>query len=55
VKLVILTAAGVRTRERLRAGMYEPPPELVALSSAALKALEAATSNLPAGKDDADS
>src|SRR5215213_3410570 len=51
VKLVILTAAGVRTRERLRAGMYEPPAELVALPSAALKALEAATSILPIGDD----
>ena len=25
VKLVVLTAAGVKTRVRLRAGMYEPP------------------------------
>ena len=48
VKLVVLTAAGVRTRTRLQKGMYEPPPELLAMSSAALEALGAATTKLPA-------
>jgi len=48
VKLVVLTAAGVRTRARLQKGMYEPPPELLAMSAAALEALGAATTKLPA-------
>ena len=30
VKLVVLTAAGVRTRDKLRAATYEPPPKLLA-------------------------
>lgn len=47
VKLVVLTAAGVRTRDKLQRGMAEPPPALLALSSAHLKALGAATRNLP--------
>ena len=47
VKLVVLTAAGVRTRTRLQKGMYEPPPELLAMSTAALEALGAATMKLP--------
>jgi len=47
VKLVVLTAAGVRTRKRLQKGMYEPPPELLAMPRAALEALGAATRELP--------
>jgi DNA-binding MarR family transcriptional regulator len=47
VKLVVLTASGVKTRERLRAAMYEPPPELLELPSAALRALKTATEALP--------
>ncbi|MFL5620756.1 MAG: MarR family winged helix-turn-helix transcriptional regulator [Gemmatimonadaceae bacterium] len=51
VKLVVLTAAGVRTRQRLRKGMYEPPPELLAMSTTALEALGAATAKLPVPED----
>jgi DNA-binding MarR family transcriptional regulator len=47
VKLVVLTATGVRTRDKLREAMYEPPPELLALPSTALQALKAASAKLP--------
>jgi DNA-binding MarR family transcriptional regulator len=47
VKLVVLTPAGVKTRDRLRAAMYEPPDALLDLPSAALQALKAATATLP--------
>ena len=47
VKLVVLTAAGVRTRTQLQKAMYEPPPELLAMSAASLEALDAAASKLP--------
>jgi DNA-binding MarR family transcriptional regulator len=47
VKLVVLTPTGVKTRERLRSAMYEPPPELLELPSAALRALKTATEALP--------
>jgi DNA-binding MarR family transcriptional regulator len=54
VKLVVLTAAGVRTRRRLQKGMYEPPAELLAMSTAALEALGAATAKLPTAGEDSD-
>jgi DNA-binding MarR family transcriptional regulator len=47
VKLVVLTPAGVKTRDRLREAMYEPPRVLVDLPSAALQALKAAAEKLP--------
>ncbi len=47
VKLVVLTAAGVRTRDKLRAAMYEPPPELLALPRTTLQALKSAAAKLP--------
>ncbi len=47
VKLVVLTAAGVRTRDKLRAAMYEPPPELLALPRTTLRALKSAAAKLP--------
>jgi DNA-binding MarR family transcriptional regulator len=46
VKLVVLTPAGMKTRQRLLEGMYEPPPELLALPRASLEVLRTA---LPAG------
>jgi DNA-binding MarR family transcriptional regulator len=49
VKRVVLTAAGVRTRDKLQRGMAEPPPELLAMSNADLKALQGATKKLSAG------
>ncbi len=42
VKTVVLTPFGVRTRERLLASLFEPPPELLELGAARLKALRAA-------------
>jgi len=39
VKLVVLTAAGVKARQRLLEGMYNPPAELLALPRAGLEAL----------------
>lgn len=47
VRLVVLTPAGVKTRERLLAAMYEPPPELLELPDAALHALKSAAEALP--------
>jgi DNA-binding MarR family transcriptional regulator len=47
VKLVVLTPTGVRTRDRLREAMYEPPPELLALPSTTLQALKSASAKLP--------
>src|SRR5215213_1895931 len=46
VKLVVLTATGVKTRDRLKEAMYEPPPELLELPTATLRALKAATADL---------
>lgn len=46
VKLVVLTPDGLRTRQRLQQGMYEPPPALLALSAAELRALRSATAPL---------
>ena len=42
VKLVVLTAAGVKTRQRLLEGMYDPPPEMLALPRASLEVLRSA-------------
>jgi DNA-binding MarR family transcriptional regulator len=39
VKLVVLTSNGVKTRQKLLAGMYEPPQELLKLSSERLETL----------------
>ena len=39
VKLVVLTAAGLKTRQRLLEGMYDPPPEMLALPRASLEVL----------------
>jgi DNA-binding MarR family transcriptional regulator len=47
VKLVVLTSAGVKTRDRLKEAMYEPPPVLVDLPASALQALKAAADKLP--------
>ena len=49
VKLVVLTPEGLRTRQRLQQGMYEPPPALLALSAAELRALRSATDPLRSG------
>ena len=42
VKLVVLTAAGVKTRQRLLEGMYDPPPEMLALPRASIEVLRSA-------------
>jgi DNA-binding MarR family transcriptional regulator len=47
VKLVFLTAAGIRAKARLLAGMYEPPPELLRLPRPALQDLRDAATRLP--------
>jgi DNA-binding MarR family transcriptional regulator len=47
VKLVVLTAAGTRARKQLLAGMFEPPPELLALPQ---KTLEVLRDSLPGGE-----
>jgi len=47
VKLVVLTAAGMKARERLRQAMYDPPSELLELPGSTLQALKTATAKLP--------
>jgi DNA-binding MarR family transcriptional regulator len=47
VKLVVLTASGLRTRDRLTAAMYEPPAVLTELPADALRALRLAAAKLP--------
>lgn len=47
VKLVVLTALGQRTRDRVMEAMFEPPPELLALSRKDLEALRDALAKLP--------
>lgn len=57
VKHVVLTPAGVRVRERLRQGMYEPPEALAGLPVSTLRELRAALARLPdtnRGKREAD-
>ena len=39
VKLVVLTPAGTKARQKVLEGMYEAPPELVALSRSSLEVL----------------
>ena len=46
VKLVVLTTSGLKTRQRLLDGMYDPPAEVLALPRASLEVLRTA---LPAG------
>jgi DNA-binding MarR family transcriptional regulator len=46
VKLVVLTVSGAKARLKLMEGMYEPPPELLALPRASLEVLRSA---LPPG------
>jgi len=49
VKLVVLTPAGTKARQRVLEGMYEAPPELVALPRASLEVLR---NSLPPATDD---
>lgn len=42
VKLVVLTTSGVKARQKLLEGMYEPPPELLALPRSSLEVLRSA-------------
>jgi DNA-binding MarR family transcriptional regulator len=49
VKLVVLTTAGIKARQKVLEGMYEAPPELVALPRASLEVLRNA---LPPGNGD---
>jgi DNA-binding MarR family transcriptional regulator len=51
VKLVVLTALGDRTRERVLRNMFEPPPELLQLSREDLEALRDAVARLPVASD----
>jgi DNA-binding MarR family transcriptional regulator len=46
VKLVTLTPAGVRLRQRLARDLYEPPDELLEMSTADLEALWAGATKL---------
>jgi DNA-binding MarR family transcriptional regulator len=39
VKLVVLTPAGAKARQRLLEGLFDPPPELLALPRATLEVL----------------
>jgi DNA-binding MarR family transcriptional regulator len=50
VKRVVLTREGIRVRERLRDGLYDPPAELLALDAARLEAIRGALSALPGGE-----
>jgi DNA-binding MarR family transcriptional regulator len=54
VKLVVLTAAGVKAKADLLKDIYEPPPELLDLSAEALTALRDALSKLPRAQAEAD-
>lgn len=47
VKLVLLTPAGAALKAELLAGLYAPPPELLALSRADLELLSEASERLP--------
>src|ERR1700730_7640784 len=49
VKLVVLTQAGAKARQKVLEGMYEAPPELVALPRASLEVLR---NSLPPATDD---
>jgi len=50
VKLVSLTPLGARTRARMLEEMHHPPPELLDLGTAALRALRDAAVKLPVGR-----
>ncbi len=47
LKLVVLTALGERTKQRVLAHFFEPPPELLELSREDLEALRDAVAKLP--------
>ena len=47
VKLVLLTARGLKIKSELLAGLYEPPTELLTLSREDLEALRDASTKLP--------
>jgi DNA-binding MarR family transcriptional regulator len=49
VKLVVLTAAGAKARQKLLEGMYDPPSDLLALPRASLEMLVRA---LPSGTNE---
>jgi len=49
LKLVKLTALGSRTKRRLQAELYKPPPELLGLDEPELIALRDAAAHLPTG------
>lgn len=51
VKLVVLSSAGVKARKQLLDGLFEPPPELLALPRATLEVLR---DSLPGGANDKD-
>ena len=47
VKTIALTPSGIRTRERILAGLYEPPPDLLELDVKSLKSLQRELAKLP--------
>jgi DNA-binding MarR family transcriptional regulator len=47
VKTIALTTAGVETRERLAAALFEPPPDLLELDTKTLEALQRGLAKLP--------
>jgi DNA-binding MarR family transcriptional regulator len=51
VKLVVLSATGVKARKQLLDGLFDPPPELLALPRATLEVLR---DSLPRGGKDKD-
>jgi DNA-binding MarR family transcriptional regulator len=51
VKLVVMTATGAKKKAELLKGVYEPPPELLALSEADLATLRDAVAKLPQPRD----
>src|ERR1700682_4072382 len=51
VKLVVLTAAGAKARKQLLDGLFDPPPELLALPRATLEVLR---DSLPGEANDRD-
>jgi DNA-binding MarR family transcriptional regulator len=50
VKLVTLTREGAKLKQLLARALYEPPPELLAMTSADLEALHASVSKLHANR-----
>jgi DNA-binding MarR family transcriptional regulator len=47
VKTLVLTALGIRTRERLAEALYTPPPDLLGMDLASLEALRDELRKLP--------